>query len=158
MIKWDLVIPQATFLTSSFSPRLSRKVRRAFLISAPLDLKDSSHSALVLALLAYRRVTEGWGAERCMCMPRLSNELIIEAQIDERFVYSSPFFHTGMPALFHRRNGFKSRLLFTTNCNSEVQKSVWSPSNYCCANKQPSAGLKLDEPTFPTFICLISNF
>lgn len=54
------------------------------------------------------------GAERCMCMPQLSNELIIEAQIDERFVYSSPFFHTGMPALFHHRNGFKSQLLFRT--------------------------------------------
>lgn len=62
MIKWDHVIPQATFLTSSFFPRLSRKVRRGFLISAPLDVKDSSRSAPVLALLAYRQrgeVTEG---------------------------------------------------------------------------------------------------
>lgn len=45
-------------------------------------------------------------------LPWFSTELIVEAKLDKKFVYSSPFFHTGMPALFHHPNGFKSEPLF----------------------------------------------
>lgn len=48
MIKWDLVIPPATFLPSSFFPQLSRKGWPGFLISVPLYQKDPGHSAPVL--------------------------------------------------------------------------------------------------------------
>lgn len=46
MIKRDLVIPQATSLTSSFFSQLSRKGRRGFSFSAPPDLKYHGCSAL----------------------------------------------------------------------------------------------------------------
>lgn len=160
MIKRDLVIPQATLLTSSFVPRLSRKVRRIFRISAPLDLKDSSHSAPVLALLAYRRVMEGRGSKwsrkihvHAMALQWTHHRGTNRQEVCLQFLFFSTqgWWHSSTTVMASRASCYLEQ-----NCNSEVQKSVWSPLNYCCANKHPSARLKLDESTFLTFIWLIS--
>lgn len=148
MIKWDLVIPSATFLPSSYFPQLSRKGWPVFLIWALLDLKDLVALLRFWTPLVHRRVRRAEvanGAERCLYLPQLSNELIIDAQIDKKLVYSSPFFHTRHSSTTVM--GSRASWYLDQNWDSEVQKSEWSPSNYCCAYTHPATGVKLGDLT-----------
>lgn len=156
MIKWDRVIPSATFLPSSFFPQLSRKGWPVVLIWALLDLKDPGPSAPVLNRRGRRDEGCKWSRKMLVLAtaPQWTHHRCANRQ-EKCLLF--PFFPD--PALFHHSNGFKSQLVFRPKLGF-WSSEVWMESiKLLLRLHTPSDWSQAGWPDFfPTFITFISNF